>query len=54
MITDDKKSILERVNFFCVFFIWSDPIYKIVYIISNKGEKALQKSISILCQEYGK
>ena len=25
MITDDKKSILERVNFFCVFFIWSDP-----------------------------
>ena len=25
MITDDKKSILERVNFFCAFFIWSDP-----------------------------
>ena len=28
MITDDKKSILERVNFFCVFFIWSDPNLK--------------------------
>ena len=26
MITDDKKSILERVNFFCAFFIWSDPM----------------------------
>ena len=25
MITDDKQSILERVNFFCAFFIWSDP-----------------------------
>ena len=25
MITDDKKSILERVNFICAFFIWSDP-----------------------------
>ena len=30
MITDDKKSILERVNFFCAFFIWSDPSFILV------------------------
>ena len=33
MITDDKKSILEGVNFFCAFFIWSDPIA--IFIFSH-------------------
>ena len=36
MITDDKKSILERVNFFCAFFIWSDPELALCHALTRK------------------
>ena len=39
MITDDKKSILERVNFFCAFFIWSDPKAKTAETGNDTEEK---------------
>ena len=41
MITDDKKSILERVNFFCAFFIWSDPTVFKSKIYAEKAQIAL-------------